>query len=117
MQSLSNYRQEANRLVQKQKKIQEQVRRADKNKPAKKETPMQAGARQYPEPPFSSKKLAKPGKESNLSMAPMYDAPFYKGSGKLQDMVAIITGADSGIGRSVAVLFAREGAQRKRGIS
>src|SRR3954451_7407860 len=40
----------------------------------------------------------------------MFDNPTYLGSGKLQEMTALITGADSGIGRAVAVLFAREGA-------
>jgi NADP-dependent 3-hydroxy acid dehydrogenase YdfG len=70
---------------------------------------VQAGARRYPEPPFPKQHQTKPGDEAALDPAPMYDAPFWKGSGKLEGMAAIITGGDSGIGRAVAVLFAREG--------
>ena len=70
---------------------------------------VQTGVRQ-PETPMPDQHLAKPGIEAQMELKPKFMAEGYKGSGKLEGMSAIVTGADSGIGRAVAVLFAREGA-------
>lgn len=64
----------------------------------------------YPKPPFETPRQAMPGMTDEMRPRPDHGESTYKGSGRLKGKRAIITGGDSGIGRAVAIAYAREGA-------
>jgi NADP-dependent 3-hydroxy acid dehydrogenase YdfG len=100
--------------LQTQRKIQQDQDRqgATRTRAAKDPSPrkaVQAGARDQPEQ-FPAQHLDKPGHGAELQLKPRFEAPDHRGSAKLQNFGTLINGGDSGIGRAVAVLYAREGA-------
>jgi len=111
MTSTTRDRKQAQATAGRHREIQRSQDEADRESAVKPKTSaaIQAGAREQPAD-LPAQHLDKPGVEAELVLKPRFLAPDYMGSQKLQGKATLITGGDSGIGRAVAVLFAREGA-------
>src|SRR4051812_17628647 len=97
--SETQFTSQAEQAKRQEQDIQADLEAREADKRPQEDKVIQTGARPYPVPPFPEQHQSKPGIEAEIEPRPMYDAPYWKGSGKLQDKVALITGADSGIGR------------------
>jgi len=107
----TNGRKQANATVARQRSIQRKTDARDARKPPKtaKKTAVQAGPRKQPAPPMPAQHFTKPGRESALKLAPRFEAPDYRGSGKLEGSVAIVYLSEDGGAQETARHVENEG--------